>query len=133
MQSQLDVAEGTCSHADMPKRKVKKQSATGRVNKSAWIRSQPTSTPAKDVVEKAKKEGIHISLAQVYTARSTAKNTAGKVRSPQIAVTGARRPGRPAGGGSKGESELAFRRLVLSIGVDKAELYMSELKRGIGL
>ena len=37
-----------------------------RVNKSAWIRNQPGTLSAKDVVEKAKGEGITLSLAQVY-------------------------------------------------------------------
>jgi hypothetical protein len=40
------------------------------VNKSAWIRSQPASTPAKDLVAKAKQAGIQITEGQVYTARS---------------------------------------------------------------
>ena len=56
-----------------PKKKAATKTSTGRVNKSAWIRSQPASLSAKDVVDKAKSEGIALSLAQVYTARSTAK------------------------------------------------------------
>jgi hypothetical protein len=59
----------------MPKtRKTSSPGAGGtRVNKSAWIRSQPASTPAKELVEKAKAAGIKLSIAQVYTARSSAK------------------------------------------------------------
>lgn len=51
--------------------------ATKKVNKSAWIRSQPIDTPAKEVVAKAKKEGIKLTDAQVYTARSALKKSGG--------------------------------------------------------
>ena len=57
--------------------------STKRINKSAWIRSQPASMSAAEVHAKARKEGIKMSIAQVYTARSTAKNkTFGKVGRP---------------------------------------------------
>jgi hypothetical protein len=78
----------------MPKAKKKSSSKNGspRVNKSAWIRSQPSSLSAKEVVEKAEAEGIALSLAQVYTARSTAKKPgAGSGRRGE----GRRGPGRP--------------------------------------
>jgi len=59
--------------------------STKRINKSAWIRSQPASMSAAEVHAKAKKEGITLSIAQVYTARSTAKNKGitGKVGRPR--------------------------------------------------
>lgn len=44
--------------------------ATKKVNKSAWIRDQAPALSANDVVAKAKKEGIKLTAAQVYTARS---------------------------------------------------------------
>jgi hypothetical protein len=47
-----------------------------RVNKSEWIRNQPASMPAKEVLNQAKNEGIKLSIAQIYTARSAAKKKA---------------------------------------------------------
>jgi hypothetical protein len=113
----------------MPKGKPN-TTATGKVNKSAWIRSQPASTPAKELVVQAKKEGIKLSLAQVYTARSTAKNASGPAQ-----LVAPRQPGRPkkaiAPAGS--DSHVAFRRLVISIGVDRAELFITKIKEQMGL
>lgn len=56
----------------MPKT-TKRSITTRKVNKSAWIRSQPATMPAADVVSKAKEAGIKLSVAQVYTTRSEAK------------------------------------------------------------
>lgn len=61
--------------------------ASKKVNKSAWIRSQPIDTPAADLVAAAKKEGISISVGQVYTARSELRKKGGTVGKP------GRRPG----------------------------------------
>lgn len=41
-------------------------------NKSAFIRSFPVGTPAKEIVEKAAKQGMDISVAHVYSARRPA-------------------------------------------------------------
>lgn len=57
-----------------------------KVNKSAWIRSQPASMTANDVVAKAKGQGIKLSPAFVYVVRANKKSKAGK---------GKRGPGRP--------------------------------------
>jgi hypothetical protein len=62
-----------------PRKKTSKKTrkpGAPRVNKSAWIRGQSSKLSAKDVVSKAKTQGIKLSLAQVYTARSTGKKTA---------------------------------------------------------
>jgi hypothetical protein len=58
------------------KKKPSKASAARVNNKSAWIRGQSQNLSAKDVVSKAKAKGIKLSLAQVYTARSTGKKKA---------------------------------------------------------
>jgi len=98
-----------------------------KVNKSAWIRSQPTSVPAKEVVAKAKSEGITLSVAQVYTAR----NTMTKVKKE---ATPARAAQSPAVARAPVDSELnEFRRYVIKIGVVSAERMLSQLKREFGL
>ena len=57
------------------------------VNKSAFVRAQPSSMTANDVVAKAKAQGITMKAGLVYVIRSQAKARAGK--------TGKKR-GRPA-------------------------------------
>ena len=109
--------------------------ATKKVNKTAWILSQPAAMAAKDVVAKAGAAGIKLTTGQVYTARSTAKtrkakSTAGKPTQSKASVT-TRSPAKSFALG--GDDEMAFRRLVLSIGLPKAEAYLSELKRSVGL
>jgi len=100
-----------------------------KVNKSAWIRALPRTMPAKDVVEKAKGEGITLSIAQVYTTRSAAKKVRGRGR-PARGPRGPRGQLRVARGG---DDLLTFKRLVLSIGLPRAEAYLQELRRSVGL
>ena len=109
-------------------KKASAKTKGARVNKSAWIRSQPPALSAKEVVEKAKSEGITLSLAQVYTARSTAKRAGQGVgrRSGAVAApaAGKRGPGRPKGSGtSQISSDLRrqFVTLAVRIGTDEAQ------------
>jgi hypothetical protein len=113
----------------MPKTS-KKSSAkpkAGRVNKSAWIRSQTPSLSAKEVVEKAKGEGITLSLAQVYTARSTAKRQGEPVRAVAAIAGGLtkRGPGRPKSTGLSpavtGDLQRQFLAIAVRIGTDEAQ------------
>ncbi len=70
-----------------------------------------------DVVAKAAKTGIKLTAAQVYTARSEAKKRNGKPGPKPKAASNA---------GINGASdELMFKRLVLSIGLPKAEGYLN--------
>lgn len=109
--------------------------ATKAINKAEWIRSQPTTMHAKDVVEKAKTAGIKLSVAQVYTTRSLAKRAskesgASAGQDPvQPNISTAKRSRSAAAGGD----ELAFRRLALSIGLTRAESYLAALRRNTGL
>ena len=57
-----------------------------KVNKSAFIRTQPASASAKEVVATGKKAGVAINEAFVYAVRSAAKAKGSK-----------RKPGRPKG------------------------------------
>jgi hypothetical protein len=65
----------------MPKKKTaakRKARTTGAPNKSAYVRSLPADMPAKDVVEKAKAQGMKLSVEYVYSIRAAAKTTARK-------------------------------------------------------
>lgn len=89
-----------------------KNKTTKKLNKSAWIRKQPKSLFAKDIVAKAKAEGITLSVAQVYTARNQAKK-----------VTGAKlgRPRKDAAVSSLGDLQRQFVALAVRIGTDEAK------------
>lgn len=114
----------------MPTTTKRSASKAGKVNKAAWIRALPRTMSAKDVVDKAKGEGIKLSIAQVYTTRSAAKKKG--LGGPKRAMR-AKRAASVRAGASRGDDQLAFRRLVLSIGLPKAEAYLSELRRSVGL
>lgn len=101
---------------------------SGRVNKSAWIRSQPAALPAKDVVSRAKAEGIKLSLAQVYTARSTAK----KAPAASGRVAKAQAPKRsnvslPARSPVSGDVRRQFALLAIRIGTDEAQRLLDRI------
>lgn len=113
------------------KKKSPKKSTATKVNKTAWIRSQPASMAAKEVVEKAKTEGITLSVAQVYTARSTGKKAGKAGASTAKAKTRAVMP--KATNSIDKDYEAALRRIVLSVGLPKVEGYLAELKRSAGL
>jgi hypothetical protein len=96
---------------------VKKKAGTiaKKVNKSAFVRSLPPDMPAKEVVDKAKTEGMKISVAYVYSIRTAAK-------------AGARRaagglPGRGAFrsiGSGHGRVEDLLRAVAAELGLSRA-------------
>jgi hypothetical protein len=105
----------------MPKTKSK------TTNKSAFVRSLPGDMSAKDVVSKAKAQGITLTENYVYTIRSAAKTKAKK------GGTG-RGPGRPKGsraGGSSSGSEQGFIEHALDIGLGNAEKLLAKLRARI--
>ena len=112
----------------MPTTTKRSASKPGKVNKSAWIRALPRTMSAKDVVDKARGEGIKLSIAQVYTTRSAAKKQG---------MGGAPKRGRaPRAKGMRaasGDDQMQFKRLVLAIGLPKAEAYLNDLRRSVGL
>jgi hypothetical protein len=81
---------------------------------------------AKDVLLKAKKEGISLSLAQVYTARSTANKASGK---PSTTRQSAPLPTHetPAVSASIAGLQTQFQRLVVRLGTDHAQRLLSSL------
>lgn len=93
-----------------------------RLNKSQWIRSQAKSLSARDVVDKAKAEGITLTLPQVYTARSTAKRTkaAGRSAAPAQARKGSAKRG-------KGDLRHQFAVLAMRLGTDEAQRVLDTL------
>ena len=87
---------------------AKKPSSKNPMNKTAFVRSLPSSMPGAEVVKKAKEAGLKISVGYVYSIRA---KTHAKRQSSAPAAAGApakRGPGRPPksspstnGGGKK--------------------------------
>jgi hypothetical protein len=106
----------------MPKKsntkKSKPTAAKKKINKSAWIRNQPGTMSASDVVAKAKAEGITVTANQVYTARSTGRSTKSTTST------------KPTSGGSV---EQTIRRLALTVGIEKVEGVVKKIKAEAGL
>jgi hypothetical protein len=104
-----------------PRKKTPKtrKAAAPRVNKSAWIRAQSSKLSAKDVVSKAKTKGIKLSLAQVYTARSTGKKTA--------SAAATREPKAAAEATSSQDLRHQFIMLAARLGTDEAQRLLDRL------
>jgi hypothetical protein len=102
---------------------AKKSTKSKTVNKSAWIRAQPSDAAAAELVKKAKAEGIKLTIAQIYTTRSAAKKaqgTASKRGAKKAASSPLAKP-------SKKETETVtdsrhqFVALAMRIGTDEAQ------------
>lgn len=112
----------------------------GSINKSAWIRDQPANLTAQEVVENAKKEGISLTAAQVYTVRHAARKATGASKKPAAATAASPKvkgkPGpKPKAQRSvesdeiKSSTRTEFARLVLSIGMDKSRALLDRIER----
>lgn len=111
----------------------RKKSPTGKrtVNKSAFVRSQPTTMSAREVVEKGAAQGIGLSEKYVYNIRAKAK-ASGRVGAGPGRP--GRRPGRPAGvraAGAAGSAEERLVDLALEVGLTKAEELLGRLRSAI--
>ena len=100
------------------------------VNKSQFVREQPTDMTARAVVDKAKAAGITLSEKYVYNirAKANARRRSGKPG----------RPGRPKGSKSKphangvgGSLEAKLVDIALDLGLGKAEALLSRLRSKI--
>jgi hypothetical protein len=108
----------------MPRKKGGKRS----VNKSQFVREQPGTMTAKQVVTKAKDAGITLSEKYVYNIRAKA-NARKRVGRPG-------RPGRPPKAAtamktSGGGNEARLVDLALDMGLAKAEALLSRLRSKI--
>lgn len=103
----------------MARRSIEVETKGGRLNKSRWIRSQAASLSAREVVDKAKAEGIILTLPQVYTARSAAK------RAPSRAATAQKDVAKRG----KGDLLHQFTVLAMRLGTDEAQRVLDALVR----
>jgi len=117
---------------------AKKSSTMKPMNKTAFVRSLPSSMPGAEVVKKAKEAGLKISVGYVYSIRA---KTHAKRRSsaPASAVSPAKRgPGRPRkssstdDGGSSATPNGAAGGLVAEIEAIVERKVTELLKRRLG-
>jgi hypothetical protein len=100
-----------------------------RLNKSAWIRAQPASLSAKDVVEKAQREGIELSSAMVYTVRSLATKAGSAARAPRSAGPRAAASTRTARSAPEAASlRVQFQKIVVRIGTEEAQRLLTRVQ-----
>ena len=93
--------------------------AKAPVNKSAFVRSLSNKLSAKDVIERAKKQGLTLNEKYVYVVRSNARR---KTKSPK--------PSREEDTGAS-NTGAEFRRLAIELGMQKAERLLSDTKKKI--
>jgi len=122
----------------MPKKskgsKSKPGPAKGGVNKSAFIRSVPTSTPANEVVKLAAEKGVKITAGLVYAVRSADKNKGGSPkRKPGRPPKSAKATGAMATSGTKAAAPRSndprhqFIAIAVRIGTDEAQRLLDNL------
>ena len=92
----------------------------GGVNKSAFIREQPTTMSAKDVVQAAAQQGIELTEGFVYNVRSNAK-----AKGTRKAAPAGRASSRARSGAS---DETSFRQLVVALGTSRAKTLVAEVE-----
>jgi hypothetical protein len=109
--------------------------AAGAVNKALFVRKQPRTIPAKDVVAAGAKLGIALTTDYVHKVRSTSKSMH-KIAKPKIA----RKKGAPArkiarkvasprrAARSGGASDHILRKLVLEVGVPHAKRVIADFE-----
>lgn len=93
--------------------------------KAAFIRSQPATMSAADVVKKAKEAGMKLSVAMVYVTRSKAKQRAAKGK-PEA------KPSKPAAGGGS-DLHAAIAKLAWTHGFPAVEAAIKSLKSKVGV
>lgn len=100
--------------------------AASAVNKSAFVRSLPSTLSAAEVIEKGKAKGIKLSAAQVYTIRANARRKApdGDGARMLAAIT---RDGKPRGRGGDNR-EAQFVAAALDLGLARAEALIRALR-----
>lgn len=107
------------------------KSSNRRVNKSAWVRAQPSTMKTKELIEAAKKEGIHLTPSNVYVARSedkrrkpeTAAAAPGQTRRLGVRISATTQSSDP-------DLKLEFQRLAVRIGTDESQLLLNQIVTG---
>jgi len=100
--------------------------ASSGTNKSAFVRSLPSSLSAAEVIEKGKAKGIKLSAAQVYTIRANARRKGPETDTARILRAGVREVGK--GRGKADGKEAEFVAAALDLGLARAEALIRALR-----
>lgn len=87
--------------------------------KAEFIRNQPESMSAKDIVDAAAKQGIKISVNHVYNLRTAAAKKGDLTPSVGL-ITPKRGVGRPRASGGSGDVERQLRAAIAEVGLQRA-------------
>lgn len=101
--------------------------ASSGTNKSAFVRSLPSSLSAAEVIEKGKAKGIKLSAAQVYTIRANARRKGPDTDTARIIRAGVRESGGKGRGKADGK-EAEFIAAALDLGLARAEALIRALR-----
>lgn len=102
--------------------------AASGVNKSAFVRSLPSSLSAAEVIEKGKAKGIKLSAAQVYTIRANARRKGPDTETARVLTrAGSRDTGKKGRGRANGK-EAEFVAAALDLGLARAEALIRALR-----
>jgi hypothetical protein len=114
---------------------AKKKTAKPYGNKTKFVMGLPRDLPAKQVVEKAKQQGIVISEAHVYKIRSTNKGKGAPSKSSASKATPAAPKGAKSAGRGNSSSGSSKRDFVLSFPptTPASEILRKAKDSGIGL
>jgi hypothetical protein len=107
----------------MPNKKKSASTPAKKVTKSAYVRALPSTLSAKEVVAKAKKDGINISIVHVYKVRSAAKPRKGKAGRPGPGAAARREPPAP-----RDAAEAKVRVLIGEVGLARARRVFAEIE-----
>ncbi len=99
-------------------------------SKAAFVRSLPSTTPAKDVLKQAKALGLSLSINYVYNIRGAAKMAAKQKRAAAKSTTGSAHVNGGAQSGSGGSAENLLKANAAELGLGPAiEILLGERAR----
>ena len=113
------------SERSVPPAAARSRASSG-TNKSAFVRSLPSSLSAAEVIEKGKAKGIKLSAAQVYTIRANARRKGPDTDTARVIRAGVRESGK--GRGKADGKEAEFVAAALDLGLARAEALIRALR-----
>jgi len=97
------------------------------ITKAAYVREQPLTIPAREVVEHAAELGLMMTPDYVHKVRSTAK-----ARNPELVSGMSSRQDARKEAPSRSSGEAGFRRLVLELGLARSRALLADVERRLG-
>ena len=90
-------------------------------SKRAFVLSLPLDMPAKEVIERAAKEGIKLKDTYVYVVRSNARVRKGTAAKPKAST----------GANHAGSAEADFRRLAIELGLGRSKDLLKQTEQKV--